>query len=769
MVPTNDRIFLLLFAAALLSGSAALGQIPTINPITDDIPGLSQDIAQIGTGPFMLTVRGSNFTSNSMVKLGQSNLTTMFVDAKTLIATVPASLIKSLGTLLVSVVDGAQFSNSVNLKVATRSDANASGTVNIGDALVIARSVGGLVRPPVSASLGDVNLNESITIGDALVVALFVGGISTNLSTPLITSTNVTATAAAGDTIIITGAGFSGTAANNVVMFPRANGTFTSTAASSVSSDRTMLTLTIPTDAVSGPIFVKRSDLGLPGQPFVLPISNSIVPVYISKVTPAVGLVAGTTIITISGTGFSPTAGNNIVTFSTASGTTSGIVSNATATSLRVTIPVTAVSGFISVTVGNNTSNKKSILVSGTATNLGLNQVYYPDVAGEPILIEGTGFNVETPAENQVIFTDSGNNDIPGIVVTAGPTELIALVPAGAVSGNLKIKTGVIMSNTITYTAAQSQQIVSGNCQTIQDAINALPSSGGQLTIQSGTYTCLTPIVIDRDNVDLRGSGISTLLQAGSGTNIPVLVIGQTSTPAVTTRRNIHVSDLAIDGNRLNQDRSPSGECWGGPCGSAGTASVRNNGITIRNSTDVIIERVTVYRGRSGGLVTEKGSRRLTVRDFTTYDNEFDGVASYETENSIFTNIYSYNNVAAGVSLDIQFNYNLLSNLILTGNGSQGIFMRDSRNNTFQNVEVRTCGQQGLFLAQVDTNVNTPAAGNMFIGITVSGCPIGIRVNDASCVDNILDNSHFVGFGSNTASCISDPHGILANRFSLCR
>jgi hypothetical protein len=113
--------------------------------------------------------------------------------------------------------------------------------------------------------------------------------------------------------------------------------------------------------------------------------------------------------------------------------------------------------------------------------------------------------------------------------------------------------------------------------------------------------------------------------------NAPVLILGQTVAVPSITRRNNHISDLMIDGNRANQ----TSECMGGPCGP--DHPLRNNGISIRRCEDCRVERVTIFSASSGGLVTELTCRGLTVRDYTSFDNQFDGLAAYEPENSTFS------------------------------------------------------------------------------------------------------------------------------------
>ena len=166
--------------------------------------------------------------------------------------------------------------------------------------------------------------------------------------------------------------------------------------------------------------------------------------------------------------------------------------------------------------------------------------------------------------------------------------------------------------------------------------------------------------------------------------------------------------------------------------------------------------------------MTEKIVRRLTVKGLTSYDNYYDGVAAYQTENSIFTGLYLHNNPFAGMSLDIGFNNNLVSDAVMEFNGKQGIFMRDSLDNLFHGVQIRNSGEQGIFIAQVDLDANRPAAGNTFSGLVVSGSSqAGLRVNDPSCVNNLVVGAQFIG---NSGGCISESvPGILVSTGIICR
>lgn len=289
--------------------------------------------------------------------------------------------------------------------------------------------------------------------------------------------------------------------------------------------------------------------------------------------------------------------------------------------------------------------------------------------------------------------------------------------------------------------------VAGGNCADIQTAINGLPSAGGAVLVKQGTYTCDAALVIDRDNVTLRGTGPGTVLKLGNHVNRPVLIVGQTAAAPAVTRHDVRVSDLSIDGNRLQQDF----ECSTGPC--SGGDYLRNNDISLRRVEDVTIDNVSVESARSGGLVVEMGSKRVTVRDFTASDSQFDGLAAYNTEDSLFSGLYLHDNLAAGLSFDNDFNRNTVTDSALDHNGDVGVFMRNARDNVFSAVRIQDSFKDGVFLAEND-QTHEPALGNTFTGLVISdsGDPsapanegYGIKVADASCTDNLVVATQFVG------------------------
>lgn len=278
----------------------------------------------------------------------------------------------------------------------------------------------------------------------------------------------------------------------------------------------------------------------------------------------------------------------------------------------------------------------------------------------------------------------------------------------------------------------------------IQHALDRLPPTGGTvLIIQVGPPIAVSQsIVIDRDNVTLEGLG-SVELELAAAANQPVLVLGQTLAVPTVARTNIHVRNLVINGNRRRQTLE---------CNPAAPA-LRNNGISLRRVEDCSVERVTAFACRSGGLVTELGCHRVVVSDLEAYDNQFDGLACYETRDSEFRALRLHDNLAAGVSLDIDFEHNVIRDSFLAGNHSVGIFMRDSRDNDLVNLHIKGSGDHGIFLAQVEHDPSTAASRNEFRDCVISGSGgAGFRLNDPTCVDNTLRGVQMLGNGGGTLS-----------------
>lgn len=318
---------------------------------------------------------------------------------------------------------------------------------------------------------------------------------------------------------------------------------------------------------------------------------------------------------------------------------------------------------------------------------------------------------------------------------------------AGCVSqyGTLgRARTGAVVSSMMLLAAAvsaASNASLSVNLQPdvtqteIQHALDTLPDQGGEVVLPPGTFKITSPIVLSRSHQTLRGAGVTTILRLADGANCPVIIMGEPINQPTRTVTNLLVSSLFIDGNRCNQQR----ELWRE---SGEGSEIRNNGITVQRVSDSVVEQVTTARCRSGGLVTTLGVERLTVRGLESFDNEFDGLACYATTNSLFTDLNLHDNPGAGISLDLEFNHNVISNAVLAGN-DLGIFMRHSRDNQFLNVSIQKSRNHGVFMAQAEQELSA-CTNNSFADLQATNCGgAAFRVNDATCRDNKIISAKF--------------------------
>ena len=155
---------------------------------------------------------------------------------------------------------------------------------------------------------------------------------------------------AVGKTVIITGTNFSTTANENTVTFHE------DISATVTAATATTLTVTVPTKAETGKIAVAVN-----GQHVASEDDFTVIPPpTITSFSPQSGIV-GTT-VTVTGTNFSTTSNENIVTFHE---DISATVTAATATVLTITVPSGAETGKIAVTVnGQNAASEDDFTVN---------------------------------------------------------------------------------------------------------------------------------------------------------------------------------------------------------------------------------------------------------------------------------------------------------------------------------------------------------------------------------------------------------------------
>jgi hypothetical protein len=212
-----------------------------------------------------------------------------------------------------------------------------------------------------------------------------------------------------GTVVTITGKNFDTTPANNAVKF-------SNVAATVRAGTETSLTVTVPAGASTGKIEVTAGGKSKESA------TDFVVPPVITDFSPKFGRAGSN--ITIIGTGFSSTAGNNIVKV----GGVTATVSAASSTSLTVQMPAAGFSGVISLEIGSSSVTTTEVFKYIPVID-SFDPIYGPATA--TITITGSGFN-KVLAGNTVKI-----GDLSAQVISGTSTQLV-------VKGGPETKTGLI-------------------------------------------------------------------------------------------------------------------------------------------------------------------------------------------------------------------------------------------------------------------------------------------------------------------------------------
>lgn len=236
---------------------------------------------------------------------------------------------------------------------------------------------------------------------------------------------------------------------------------------------------------------------------------------------------------------------------------------------------------------------------------------------------------------------------------------------------------------------------------------------GAAIRLAPGVYTVSETIDIARDDLTVEGSGNkATKIRLAENSHEPLFVIGEPTPFAPTiTRRNITLRNLVLDGTwELQSDSSHCPgqlpECSNAPreCScTEGREFLRNNCVTVRQATDVLLEDLVVESCASGGIIAEQQVQRLQIRRVEASKNRFDGVAwDGDISGSFIVDSVLHSNLAAGLSLDLGPRGNQFVNLEIRDNGRAGVFVSDSDGNHFENCDFSRNGEDGVFVRNGD-------------------------------------------------------------------
>ena len=139
-----------------------------------------------------------------------------------------------------------------------------------------------------------------------------------------------------------------------------------------------------------------------------------------------------------------------------------------------------------------------------------------------------------------------------------------------------KVARFIIGTSTAGWTAKDCNYLCDGTDDQLEinNAITALPATGGEIVILDGTYNIAAKINVTKDNVSIRGNGNATILKRGWNSASAEGVITLTSVDGC------RIESLQIDGNR------------------AVYMSSNNNGIYLNSSINNTITGNTLQQQR---------------------------------------------------------------------------------------------------------------------------------------------------------------------------
>jgi hypothetical protein len=309
--------------------------------------------------------------------------------------------------------------------------------------------------------------------------------------------TFATASGAIGSTVTLNGSGFHTTAGSNDVRFSGGN---TQALVQSVNSSGTQMTIEVP-EGVSGAqtVTVKVGNQTSISRTF------NIIPTLASVTSAQV--VGGT--ITLTGTGFSTTAANNTVRFTSGSTVTAAAATaNAEGTQLTVAVPagLFGVQGLSVQVASFNSLGGQPLAITPNITNLSITS----GSSGDTLTITGTGFHT-TAGSNTVRF---GANSVSATLNTG---NLVVTVPAHAAgAANVTVQVGTQTSTASNFTILPT---ITG--------ITGAPTSGGKPALIRGETITITGTNFDTtvaNNKVLFGSLEVTPATVPNNTSMTVVV-----------------------------------------------------------------------------------------------------------------------------------------------------------------------------------------------------------------------------------------------------
>lgn len=320
----------------------------------------------------------------------------------------------------------------------------------------------------------------------------------------------------------------------------------------------------------------------------------------------------------------------------------------------------------------------------------------------------------------------------------------------------------------------------------LQQAFDAISAAGvGTVIIRGGTYD-ITAIMTFPSNIVIVGEGAKTILKANATLATTINMLQNADTTNGNTE--IHIRDLALDGNETNRTGKANGRDESGHnlmFKRVTYSSVKNvisyaaasSCITFAQGTSYsIVENCKIYSswnhnllivgGRTGPVECTKNIIKHNVVYSAGLSGNTQGVgieiANYATENTIIGNISS-NNKEGGIHTYYHSNKNTISGNVMENNQQNGIAIVDmSEFNVYTNNIITGSTKVGI-----DATTDTLAYGGKNCIISnniISGCGWnGIRANVTTDLSNSIITGNKIDSCGLTAPSGNGQEGLYIN------
>jgi parallel beta-helix repeat protein len=282
----------------------------------------------------------------------------------------------------------------------------------------------------------------------------------------------------------------------------------------------------------------------------------------------------------------------------------------------------------------------------------------------------------------------------------------------------------IIGTSTSGWTAKDCHYLCDGtnDQEEINNAITALPATGGEVVILDGTYNITAKIDVTKDNVSIRGNGNATILKRMFDSSTAEGVI------TLTGRSGCKIADLQIDGNKT-----------------AYTAN-SNYGIYLSSSSDNTITGNTCNNSNHGIRFDSSSNRNIVTGN--TCNSNSNGIRFDSSSSNTLTDNTCNNNSSNGIYLSSSSNNTIADNTC--NNNYYGIFLHSSSDNT---ITGNTCNNNNNGIRLYASSNNNTVTGN-----TCNSNSDGIHLY-ASSRNTITSNTCIRGTGQ-TSDYASDQYTI---------